>query len=107
MKQSNTVNDFWHSHTFLIFIIVSMKLKEKLNVFDTRTHLYAFAKNLFIKIKSHLLILCIIAFNHSGYYKQSNSLPDIIGRKGADVKRECPFKLIWFSRGQCVEKGLQ
>lgn len=79
--------------------------KEKLNVFDTRTHLYAFAKNLFIKIKSHLLILCIIAFNHSGYYKQSNSLPDITGRKGADVKRECPFKLIWFSRGQCVKKA--
>lgn len=85
MKQSNTVNDFLALTYLFYFHNYFNETKEKLNAFDTRTHLYAFAKNHFIKIKSHLLILCIIAFNHSGYYKQSNGLPDIIGRKGADV----------------------
>lgn len=63
-------------------IIWHLNTKEQWNVFATNTH--------FIKIKSHLSISCIIAFNQSDNYKQSNNLPDIIGKKGTDVKRDCP-----------------
>lgn len=66
--------------------------------FGTNTH--------FIKIKSHVSISCIIAFNQSDNYKQSNNLPDIIGKKGSDVKRDCLFNSIWLSIKQCVKKAL-
>lgn len=37
--------------------------------------------------------------------KHFPNLPDIIERKGPDVRRDCPLNSIRFSHGQCVRKA--
>lgn len=85
------------------------------DIYITKDEIFATKKKIIIKISlrysmnqvsfkkvSHLFFQFRALYCIQRSDKHFPNLPDIIERKGPDVRRDCPLNLIRFNRGQCV-----